>query len=571
MKVILFIKYNFDMSNVRIYVISIAAIIVCVLIAIIILIIIRNKKKASAKKYEDIISKEFDEVSLHMVETKLKRIVAIARNNKKYKDSCSIFENKYDKIYDKYKNLKDKSQEFLATNTNMTKSENSRTIKRLKRDFSIIKKLIDDFVSSLNVMLEAEKFLREEINYYHERYKMIKQFYQQIIVSIQPINEPLMKLNNKIIGLNKKFEDYYDKGEVKECAFTLTKYRNAILLLASILNDAKIIGDIIYNQIPLLIDKLVRHFKVATKNLNSSLKYINFISAIKKIRDQYVLLMAEYSRLEMDSCKSKIIWIFKNIKSLESLINDEIRAEHSINSYYKVFLSETENILKNYVVINKQIKILIRNNQVGKEEISLLQQMKTLVTEIDNWSITLRENHNNDAIPFVSKKHKLQLIFKLEISLLEIMNELLIKISEAKNFVLNFSNQLKYVSLIITELNAQINSMGIQLTTKEKNALEEVDMKIYSLEKEIHNSNVDHTHIDNEFKDIQKKIGWIHEIIAAKKESATIVRDLLTHFASKRKFNLHFNQKMNSAEKEYCSGEYLRALNTIIVGIEKVK
>jgi hypothetical protein len=86
------------------------------------------------------------------------------------------------------------------------------------------------------------------------------------------------------------------------------------------------------------------------------------------------------------------------------------------------------------------------------------------------------------------------------------MNKLLVKISEAQNFVLNFSNRLKYVSSIITELYAKINSMEIELDDNEKQNLELVDEQIYSLEQLLNSKYLDHQLIIESFKDIQNKI-----------------------------------------------------------------
>jgi hypothetical protein len=72
---------------------------------------------------------------------------------------------------------------------------------------------------------------------------------------------------------------------------------------------------------------------------------------------------------------------------LEDLINDEIKAQHFVVAYRKTFLIETNAVLKNYVIINKQMKALNQNNQISQDENDLVKQMRNHAKEIDTASM----------------------------------------------------------------------------------------------------------------------------------------------------------------------------------------
>ena len=58
--------------------------------------------------------------------------------------------------------------------------------------------------------------------------------------------------------------------------------KKAVINFAKILNEAPIIGDVIFNQIPSLIKKIKDHYNRTENELNSSLKYINFLKFSEK-------------------------------------------------------------------------------------------------------------------------------------------------------------------------------------------------------------------------------------------------------------------------------------------------
>ena len=266
----------------------------------------------------------------------------------------------------------------------------------------------------------------------------------------------------------------------------------------------------------------------------------------------------------MKSCKFYIVWVYKNIKSIESIINDEIRAQHDCVSYYDDFNNITRTSLEHYVIIKRQIKGLIRKNIIDDKFKDLYVHIRSLVKEIDAGAIEFDKSYRNKNIPFVSKRFKMKQIFELNLTLLQTMNIMLIKIYDLNNALMNYTNRLKYISAIITDINAEINILGIQINDKDKNELHLVDQDIFKLEKLIFSPVKDYPAINDSFKIIESKMVLIFDIIGSKKTAIYIIKNLLDHFASKRKFNNNFNYKMSLAEKQYLSGEYIRALNTII-------
>ena len=559
------------MSNIGIITFVISTIIILILLGIIIFIITKNIKSNTHKKYEKKTKKIFENIQFELLENKLDKIMHIAENNTSYKDKAITFENRFEKLDEKYKTLSLKFQEFLATTNNKKKIELSKSFSKLKKESILLEEYIQEFLSSANILLEPEQFLLEEFHFYQERYKIIKHFYQNIIVSIEILSKPLIEMNNKIKQYHDEVQNYCDKGQYKQCAISLNNYRSELIKFSKILNDAKIIQEMIYTRIPTSMKKLYDHFSKINKSPYYSLDHINFIKVIKIIRDKYLLLKDYFKNLNMEKCKLNIIWIFKNMKSLEQLINYEITAQHNVSSYYGEFKSQTYEILKNYVIMNKQIKKLKNDNQISEEEIELSQQMTNVAREIDIAAMWLKNNVKNYKIPFTSKKYKLKLVFELEHSLLEMMNKLLIKISKSKNFVLNYSNKLIYFESIIAELYASIHSLDIELNDVEKDNLYKIDKQIFELQEELNLVNFNRKYIINKLNNLQPKIISIYKLIATKKEAASIVRNLLSYFASKRKLNDSFNQKISYAEKQYLSSEYIKSLNTVISAIEMEK
>ena len=559
----------------KIIIISISSFIVLSLSLVIIIIIWKNKFNSKVDKYQKKISDGLDNIDTKQIEGLLKRVEIIANSNPDYKNILFILEGIYDKITIKKNKIEKESEEFLSLLKFKKGSRNKRIeseyLNNFKEDLNIISDLISEFMLKSDGILKLGNFLSKEFNFYQERYKMIKQFYQQTLIKIDRISDPLVKLNNEIIVIKKKFDNLHITGKVKEASHTLAVYKNTVIRFAKILNEAPIIGDVIYNQIPSLINLLKNHYSKAEKELKSSLKYINFLNSLKRIRDNYLILKNKYMELDMKACKFYIVWIYKNIKSIETIINDEIRAQHDCVLYYSKFEDITKKSLEHYVIIKRQINGLIKRNIIDKKFKELYAHIISLVKEINNYAINFSDNYSNKNIPFVSKKFKMRQIFELNLTLLQTMNYMLIKIYDLNNALINYTNRLKYISSIITDLYAEINILGINITEKDKQELHLVDEDVFKLEKLIFGSNVDYQIINESFKNLESKIILIFDIIGSKKAAVYIVKNLLTHFASKRKLNSNFNYKMSVSEKQYLSGEYIKSLNTIITAIEDVK
>ena len=559
----------------KIIIISISSFIVLSLSLVIIIIIWKNKFNSKVDKYQKKISDGLDNIDTKQIEGLLKRVEIIANSNHDYKNILFILEGIYDKITIKKNKIEKESEEFLSLLKFKKGSRNKRIeseyLNNFKEDLNIISDLISEFMLKSDGILKLGNFLSKEFNFYQERYKMIKQFYQQTLIKIDRISDPLVKLNNEIIVIKKKFDNLHITGKVKEASHTLAVYKNTVIRFAKILNEAPIIGDVIYNQIPSLINLLKNHYSKAEKELKSSLKYINFLNSLKRIRDNYLILKNKYMELDMKACKFYIVWIYKNIKSIETIINDEIRAQHDCVLYYSKFEDITKKSLEHYVIIKRQINGLIKRNIIDKKFKELYAHIISLVKEINNYAINFSDNYSNKNIPFVSKKFKMRQIFELNLTLLQTMNYMLIKIYDLNNALINYTNRLKYISSIITDLYAEINILGINITEKDKQELHLVDEDVFKLEKLIFGNNVDYQIINESFKNLESKIILIFDIIGSKKAAVYIVKNLLTHFASKRKLNSNFNYKMSVSEKQYLSGEYIKSLNTIITAIEDVK
>ena len=553
----------------KILIILFATVLILSLFIVIIFISVSNTKKTIKEKWLNKLNKNNDSISMEKIEQQLIRIENIYENNEDFKNSFSIFDNKYGTILKKQENTRAKILE-------LKKEIRLNVTKNIKQQFSkidfhakIIEKEIENFYNEANTLLEGEHYIKKEMNFYIDRYQTIKNVFQKRIVQIMPISQDLENKNKEIIALNCKFEDFFNKGKINDCALTISKYRDKIIEFAKILDLSPIINEKIKKFIPNETIKLHNLYTDTKKILGPTITYINFRGSITSIFQKYKILEKKFRELKVDECKEIITWITKNLKSLELSIRWELESYRIYRDNYDAFCSITKDNFNNYVELLKKSKQ--NNNFISKSFHDLHLSLKNLMKQIDIDAMQIKNEYHNNEMPYSSRLLKMSQNLNAQMSLVKLMNSFIEQLSIIDNYRLNFYNQFKYISVIMCSLESNIKSLKIKLTMEEENQIKLVNQNIYQIEESLSDKSLNYHVIENKFTTINRKISWLFEVTGAKKETIKTINNLLAILARHRSTKLELNAKLNLAEKQLLLGEYMKSLNTIIAGLEGVK
>jgi septation ring formation regulator EzrA len=274
-------------------------------------------------------------------------------------------------------------------------------------------------------IIQQEKSLKKEFNFYRENLKQVLSSYQNKRVMLENIAIKLSQLISSIKQIEEDFVELINKAEIKLASDLVNKYKDKILALAKVINEGPQLQIFIYKSIPDNVRKLIQQKKEYTTNKKIDIDYICFEESIRKIGAQYILAKNLYLELSISKSEEKVINILKNLKLLERMINTEIKSRNIFMKNYETTLNLVKISLKNYVKIKSNLKNI--NKEVKIMDFNLndkYQELQSLSKTIDELAISYREIFNNKRLPFSAKLSRTKILANKCLNIIDVINEI---------------------------------------------------------------------------------------------------------------------------------------------------
>ncbi|MCK5807045.1 MAG: hypothetical protein KAG91_01465, partial [Mycoplasmataceae bacterium] len=287
---------------------------------------IRRKMKRD-KKLNDIKNKLSIEI-VSKADKTITRISYIAKKTPRYMKLYESLKVKFSRIDTISREVDSNFADLVANKYSMKSKEFDKVVKSLYASIAALEYLELEFKKLTESVTQQEKFLSSEFLYYSSHLREAIAVYRTKRITIDSIAPKVDELSSKIKVKGKEFNSYIASAENSLASKSLNEYSNLVIKFTKIISEAPTINVYINETIQKVISRIASLYVKKKEELNAPMGHIDFKEAIIRISKVYKRAKDKYQNLEFESCKKDIISILKSSKTLERLINYEIKSRN---------------------------------------------------------------------------------------------------------------------------------------------------------------------------------------------------------------------------------------------------
>ncbi|MCK5866995.1 MAG: hypothetical protein KAG14_01210, partial [Mycoplasmataceae bacterium] len=338
-----------------------------------------------------------------------------------------------------------------------------------------------------------------------------------------------------------------------------------------IISEAPTIDVYINKTIKKVIGKISTLYVKKKEELNAPMGHIDFKEAIIKISEVYKNAKDKYHNLEFNSCKKDIISILKSAKTLERLINYEIKSRNFFIKNHPIIKSEILKTIKNYESIKKNIRAIVERGEIiPKSLTSPINNAEKIKNNILKSIKYLKDVSKVNKIPYSSKLSRLKSLCNKTNELIKTLNDTIKSLWEQNFESANVMNKYKKSDAAINELLANINLKTIILKPKKESLLKTMETQLNNIALKISSANIDDD-MRTAVNIVEENTIKLYTSIMGDIIIADMTSNLIKDVAPQRALDASLNFSLNKAEREYIDGRYSESLNIIISELERKK
>ena len=554
---------------------SIDLIIVIILIPITILlmgigIFIYRKIRIQMKRDKKInkIKNKLNIEIVSRVDKTITRISLIAKKNPKY---VKLYENlkiQFQKIDSLSKETNLHFSSLVDKKYLLKSKEFKDKITSLEKSINFLEKLGLNFKKLTEYITQQEKFLSSEFLFYSSHLRSVIEIYRFKRITMDSISAKVDLLASNIKAKGKEFNEYIIYAENSLASKALKEYTKLIIKFSKIISEAPTINIYINETIKKVINKIATLYVRKKEELNTSMDHISFQEEISKISKIYKRIKNKYHNLELDSCKKDIILVLKATKSLERLINYEIKSKNFFTPHYPIIKKEISKSVKYFKEIKKNIRLIVEKGEIIPQIlINPMNKAEKIKEDIYNLVKDLNKMAKTNLTPFSLKMKTLKCITKKTDDFIETLNALVRGMWEHNIETANIINKYKKANAAINELLANINSKTLKLKSEKWLLLKGIEKEINQIALKINSNSIDEE-LKSSVNMIMGNTTDLYNSVMGDIMIADITSNLIKHLAPQRALDNSLNFSLNKAEREYVDSEYSQSLNTIIDELE---
>ncbi len=524
------------------------------------------------KKHEDLVkstSTFVERERLKKVEIMYQRISIIAKTNKKYEKLFDELSKDFDQIDETFKLLDKEVSELQITYKKM----NSKTLSIELEKIDIVNTKLTSKINKIsrvaNKVLKQEEFLRNEMSLFREKGRIISNSYSKKRIRLDKVSAKIDALNNQITQRTKKFDRLIEKGRTREASDLIEKIRKDIIDFGVIINEGPKIQATLYDAIPSYIKKLIGIYQHAENSLKVDLSHIDFTNSVKNLSSSFNKAKDLFLDLELESVKKEVVYLIKNIKAIERIINSEIKAR---NIFVKEFMT-SQNIvastLKQYVQMRKEVKKQSQKGTILNAEITeIMTNLKFEIADLDETVMSFSNLISDKNIPFTSKLSRMKILLNKNISAVNMMNdlyELLWRDDLTKRTVQNKYMQAEHA---LISLRAKVIDSNILLSSNEEKQLIEIEETKELLKQTLSIAPFNAKKAEQHSKNLMENVASYYKVVGGKIEMSKMIRNLIKEFAPNRAMDAKLNIAFVQGEKQFLAGKYASSLRITIDAVE---
>ncbi|TCG10333.1 hypothetical protein C4B25_04625, partial [Mycoplasma todarodis] len=512
------------------------------------------------KKNEDLVkstSSFVERERLKKVEIMYQRISIIAKTNRKYEKLFEELSKDFDQIDETFKLLDKEVSELQITYKKMT----TKTLQIELEKIGILNEKLTSKIMKIskvaNKVLKQEEFLRNEMSLFREKGRIISNSYSKKRIRLDKVSRKIDVLNNQIAQRTKKFDRLIEKGDTREASELIERIRVDIIEFGTIINEGPKIQATLYDAIPSYIKKLIGIYQHAENALKVDLSHIDFTNSIKNLSSNFNKAKELFMDLKLKEVKEEIIYLIKNIKAIERIINSEIKAR---NIFVKEFIPAQKIVastLKQYVQIRKEVKKQSQRGIVLNAEVSeIMTNLKFEIADLDETIMSFTNLMSDKNIPFTSKLSRMKILLNKNISAVNLMNDLYELLWRDDLTKRTIQNQYMQAEHAMISLRAKVIDSNILLSSQEEQQLVDIEETKELLKQTLSIEPFNARKAEQHSKNLMENVASYYKVVGGKIEMSKMIRNLIKEFAPNRAMDAKLNIAFVQGEKQFLAGKY---------------
>ena len=547
--------------------IPITILFICIGIFIYVKIRIKMKRDFKLNKIKEKINIEM----ISKADKIITRISLISKKTPRYKGLYEKLKRKFGSIDSLSKKINADFNDLIAKKYSMNSKDFKNVINSLGVSIKTMSELEFNFKKLTETVTQQEKLLSSEFLYYSSHLREAIEIYRTKRITIDSISSKVDELASRIKNKGRAFNQYIASAENSLASKILGEYIALVIDFSTVISEAPTINVYINETITKVISNIATLYVKKKEELNAPMGHIDFKEAIKKISEVYQKAKYEYHNLDFTSCKKNIISILKSTKTLERLINYEIKSRNFFVTNYSLIQEEIVKSIKNYEAIKSNIRSIVERGEVVHETIIFpINNAEKIKVDLLNSIKYLREVSKTNSIPFSAKMSKVKLLANKTNEFIETLNIAIKGIWEQNIEVANVKNKYIKSNAAINELLANINSKSLILKPKKAELLKTIEKRINDIALKI-NSNAIDDELRSTVEVVMDNTTKLYSSAMGDIMIADITSNLINDLAPERALDNSLNFSLNKAERQYIDGKYSESLNIIISELERKK
>jgi len=189
--------------------------------------------------------------------------------------------------------------------------------KEFENEIHILNETEINFNNSAMKVTQQDEFTRSEQSFYNRHLRTAISVYKDKRVLLDRISGKIDEKIKDISEIEAEFNKALENGETIRINDLLIKYAKKVVSFCEVINEGPSLQNYIFKTIPKMVNELMALYKTKKKELNSSLKHINFTKSIEKISHQYNDTKNQFINLNLDKAAVNVRGIIKSFVSFE--------------------------------------------------------------------------------------------------------------------------------------------------------------------------------------------------------------------------------------------------------------
>ncbi|MCR8612971.1 MAG: hypothetical protein NC236_00620 [Mycoplasma sp.] len=550
-------------------VILVVSLLLIVTVTITIIFLLQKYRKSNRRDDLDKLNREvISPTKITWIKKRYQRFTFICNN--KNNNKIELFGNRILEMTNLRKkiieiNMKNLEKEIQNSNTNKydeylkeTKIEISHLIKLSKQlDEDLDKELyIDTQISTQNNLYTIS--FQEGLKVYEEKKKYIE-------FPVKLIEHRINKINK----IRNAYKTNYEAGELSKCITNLDNVKDLIIDFLKLINKIPFLHVMIYseiiNKMKSIKLKIIEMQKMRFPN-QKILEWKNKISINKEL---YKELIIEYKNINIQKIESLIVTINKNLH----YIDHDIKLEKDAQILFKKKSDDLKFIImkthEKTKTLEKEINFFTANAVIVEPEIyEYVDKMKILKEDVKK---SIKEIEFRMTNSFIETIEEVKHIIKIHNDLLKVINKILFEIFKADSNKIRLLNAREEINSSYELILLNSRERNVYISDDEKKYILKVKKLINLFSELIEKAPFPLKEAEKLEKRLAENIFHLQKTIGIKNEYSKCITELINELGPHRANSHTIDRGINSAQKYFVEGEYVKSLHQIILTLEGVE